>query len=586
MSQDGPEASLTREELERILGAVRTVAQASEGSDYLRVLASVLETTASVLSVDHAVVYLLDEAGEKLVFAGNRPPSPWVAEVFPEIALEGTLSGRAVRTLRTVAYSREGLGSNVHMDRLGIEHLAIVPLHVRRRASGCLHLGRKDRGFAASELLVAETLGELLVVYLENARLYSDARARLTETRMLLDVARSVTASLDLKHRLVASADALARIVGSAHAIVILMAAEEDKLVVTETDSRFTGDIRGVVIPMEGSYAAVRAIRDRAPVIVGDVSTSPGVFRELVDRHAVKSLLALPLFVGGQAIGAAVAIETRDAHLWSAEQVQRGELVAHQIAIAVAHARLYDEVKRGYAELARTQAELVKRARLAALGQLAATLAHEVRNPLGVLFNSICTLGKVLPPSEDSSTLLAIMDEEVRRLERLVRELLDFVRPLAPTLESESLYTVAEGALDAAAQELGAQASTLTNEVSRTLPPVRVDGRMMRRALLNLLVNGAHAAGAEGTVRVTASAESRAERPFVRVDVVDTGPGIPADVAPRVFEPFFTTKATGTGLGLAVVKEIVEAHFGEIEVHSPSDGTGRGTTISLLLPQS
>jgi signal transduction histidine kinase len=253
-------------------------------------------------------------------------------------------------------------------------------------------------------------------------------------------------------------------------------------------------------------------------------------------------------------------------------------VIAHQIAIAVAHARLYEEAKRSYDELARTQEELVKRERLAALGQLAATLAHEVRNPLGVLFNSISTLGKTAELSDDARTLLAIMGEEARRLERLVRELLDFVRPVLPTLSVEQLHGVVEEAIEAAARELGPDAPRLCNEVPPSLPPVPIDVAMLRRALLNLIVNGGQAAGSDGKVSVRAAVTPSSG---VRIEIVDDGPGIRPDAAPRVFEPFFTTKTTGTGLGLAIVKEIVDAHRGAIHLSSED---GRGTTIVIELP--
>ncbi len=104
---------------------------------------------------------------------------------------------------------------------------------------------------------------------------------------------------------------------------------------------------------------------------------------------------------------------------------------------------------------------------------------------------------------------------------------------------------------------------------------------MMRRALVNLVVNAVHAAGRSGRVEVRASLSVRAQRPVVHISVGDSGPGIPSEVVPRVFEPFFTTKATGTGLGLAVVKSIIDSHSGEIELESTP---GTGTKVSVFLP--
>jgi signal transduction histidine kinase len=573
---------MPREELLRILLAVRAVARASGPLDFERILSAVLDQILHVLQADRAAVYLLDSTRTQLVWAGGTPTLPSTWGKVANLALEGSLSGEVVRDRCPRAFAATDLGpSREALDAMGIAFMAIVPLYVQDRPCGVVHVGRRATPFVERELDVAVTLGELLVVYLENARLYADAQARLEETAMILDVARSVTASLELRERLAASADGLARLVEASNAFVLLVEEGTGELVITESDPHWEDQARGV--RLSGSVsAAATAIREKRAVLVEDAQASPIVSRDLVERFHVQSVLAIPLFVGNTAIGAAVAIETRQRREWTPPQVQRGEVIAHQIAIAVAHARLYDELKRSYDELARTQEELVQRERLAALGQLAATLAHEVRNPLGVLFNSISTLDKMLPSGEDTRTLLRIMTEESLRLERLVRELLDFARPPTATFNRESLHAIVDEAVEAAARELGPGGAHLTNEVADTLPPVCVDAPMLRRALLNLLVNGAQATGGRGTVIVRATATTDGGRSVVCIEVADDGPGIRADAAPRIFEPFFTTKATGTGLGLAIVKEIVEAHSGEIRVHS---GEGRGTTLVIVLPQ-
>jgi signal transduction histidine kinase len=177
--------------------------------------------------------------------------------------------------------------------------------------------------------------------------------------------------------------------------------------------------------------------------------------------------------------------------------------------------------------------------------------------------------------------LLAIMREEAGRLEQLVRELLDFARPLVPALEPEPLDSVLVGAVDAASRAIGASAPAITVEIVPDLPKVRIDASMIHRAVVNLVVNACQAAGPGGRITVRAWVDRRAARRFARIDVTDSGPGIPPELRSRIFEPFFTTKATGTGLGLAVVKSIVESHGGEIEVVS---AVGEATTLSLLLP--
>jgi signal transduction histidine kinase len=238
------------------------------------------------------------------------------------------------------------------------------------------------------------------------------------------------------------------------------------------------------------------------------------------------------------------------------------------------------------AELSRAQEELVKRERLAALGELAAIVAHEVRNPIGVLFNSIGALRKHLEAKasprrrESVNVLMTIMGEEADRLNRIVSDLLDFARPNSPSFRNGSLRDVVEEAVAAAERE-GAEAQVeVLVEVPRDFPCVGMDPRFIRQALLNLLTNGFQAMPKKGRLAVRAVTECRGDMAFARVDITDTGPGIPDEIRSRIFEPFFTTKASGTGLGLSVVKRIIDAHGGEISVAS----TSTETTFTLRLP--
>jgi PAS domain S-box-containing protein len=243
--------------------------------------------------------------------------------------------------------------------------------------------------------------------------------------------------------------------------------------------------------------------------------------------------------------------------------------------------RLFEDLRRSLDDLRRTQQELVQRERLAAVGQAAAVVSHEIRNPLGVMANALSGLRKKPSADPEVESLLAILVEEVNRLDRIVGDLLDFARPMSPTMNPQSIEWLLEDALKAAAW---AQPDPARVQVERRidagLPPAEIDGRLVRQALLNLLVNALQAMPRGGTLEVGAALEERAGRRWIRVDVADSGPGIPAEVLPRVFEPFFTTRASGTGLGLAVVKRVVDGHGGSIEVQTVE---GRGTRFVVLL---
>ena len=233
------------------------------------------------------------------------------------------------------------------------------------------------------------------------------------------------------------------------------------------------------------------------------------------------------------------------------------------------------------AELARTQAELVERERLAALGELAAVVAHEVRNPLCVLINAIGGLREFLragtPAARlaDAEAFAAMASEEAVQLNRIVSDLLDFAQPRPPTMRVASLEPVLENVAAATAPD-----GRVTVEILPGLPLVQLDALFMQQALLNLVLNGLQAIPRDGTVFVRAAPFQIEGVPFACIDVSDDGQGIPANVRDSIFEPFFTTKASGTGLGLAVVKRVVEAHSGDLDVVS----SVVGTRFRVLLP--
>ena len=579
VARPGPD-DLSREDLLRLVDAVHAMTRASAEPDDERALDALLMIAADATESDRSNVFFVDEAHHVLSLVHAYPRDAEVWAKYRTIPIDSR-TGSAIRSGRPTMWTIEEAGAVGDAARaLGVRHIAAVPLFVQGKPSAAINLVRHgDRPYDETQLRFAQILGELLVVYLENVRLYADARRRLEETRMLLDVGRTIHASIELEPRLQMSAEVLARVLDASRAFVMLL--EDDDSVlhgVATSSAELRDEFRFVQIPMDSPSIAARAVKTRRAVVVEDARASTEVNAQLVERYGQASLLALPLVVQDKAIGAVVIDDARRIRTWTRAEIERAELLAQSVAVAIANARLYEEVVRRSSELERAQQQLVNRERLAALGQLAATLAHEVRNPLGVMFNSLGTLGKMLPAEGDAATLLAIMSEEAARLERLVRELLDFARPLAPSLEPESLRGVVEGAVDAAAREVGASAA-ISTQIAGDLPLVRCDASMLRRAIVNLVVNGVQAAGPSGRVRVTASLERRGGRRYARIDVSDTGPGIPPELASRIFEPFFTTKATGTGLGLAVVKSIIDSHGGEIAV----DSRAGATTLTLLV---
>ena len=222
--------------------------------------------------------------------------------------------------------------------------------------------------------------------------------------------------------------------------------------------------------------------------------------------------------------------------------------------------------------LAEARESLLRSEKLATVGRLAAGLAHEVGNPLGAVEGYVALARARLPsdPHPDLVDALARIDAAAQRIDRTVRDLLDFARPTAPLLAPLDLAT----AVDASVRLARVQARFKHVEVDLALPPdlplVLADEHHLSQVMLNLLLNAGDATGGEGRVRLAA----RAEGGQVMLQVQDNGPGIPEADVSRVFDPFFTTKdpGDGTGLGLAISHRIMESFGGEITVRNGERG--------------
>jgi signal transduction histidine kinase len=253
------------------------------------------------------------------------------------------------------------------------------------------------------------------------------------------------------------------------------------------------------------------------------------------------------------------------------------ELFARQVGGALENVRHHRLAAARLAELSRLQAELVAQERLTVLGEAAGVVAHEVRNPLGSILNAVAVLKRdKLGPVGTSA--VEMLEEEATRLDAMVRDLLDVVRPLEPRPRPLHLGELARRTLELfhERRQLGTVRVTLDEEPE--LPTLQADETLLQLALENLVRNAVQSSPSGGQVHVAVGSVPGG----VRLTVEDEGPGVsPAD-AQRVFEPFFTTRTTGTGLGLAVVRRVVLAHGGTVSV---GQRPGGGAHFELRLPR-
>ncbi len=223
------------------------------------------------------------------------------------------------------------------------------------------------------------------------------------------------------------------------------------------------------------------------------------------------------------------------------------------------------------------QTQMSRAEHFATLGELAAGLAHEIRNPLAGIAGVIEIIGRDLPPNSPARSVIKDTKEEAVQINRILTELLEIARPKPPQFRIGDLCTTVEHAVMFARQQAITKRIMVELEIKDVIPPVEHDPNQINQVLLNLLLNAIQSMDKAGVIRV--SLES--DEDDVRITVADEGKGIPPENVPNIFRPFFTTKGHGTGLGLSLARRMVEAHGGHIDVTSV---VGKGTQFRVELP--
>jgi signal transduction histidine kinase len=324
----------------------------------------------------------------------------------------------------------------------------------------------------------------------------------------------------------------------------------------------------GRVVPLESTPIVAEVVRTGEPLFLDNLPTT--------QKGPVRTAVALSTSMdrAGVARSAWCPIHT-DGHVTHVLSATAADITEHDfVAIQLFAAQLGAAVK-----LRALRMEMVHRERLAAVGEMAAVLAHEVRNPLGVMFTALGTLSRAQPGRRGEwQPLLDILQDEANRLQRLVTDLLEFSSASTPVLEVIALAPITREAIQAARHDrafLAARPEVIV-EVADDVT-VHTDRVLLRRVLLNVVLNAFQHVTPGGRVGLTATSSTTE----VRLTVWNEGHTIAPAVAGRVFEPFFTTQPTGTGLGLAIVRRVCTDVGASIEV-VPREA---GAAFRIVLPR-
>jgi signal transduction histidine kinase len=399
---------------------------------------------------------------------------------------------------------------------------------------------------------------------------------------VLLALSRDMASILDLHQLGRTLTEDLVRRVPVMHAILYLPQGDGERT--------FTVHSRAVSEAMEGAEpdATIDArlalwIRlHRGSLLVdqiGQQAPDPALENVLAALERTRVALLVPLWLDGELAGILAVGEKVSGAIFDTAETNLLELLAGQTAIALKNASLYENVRSQMEELKATQQQLVQSTKLAAIGELAASVAHELNNPLTVILGNAQILLRSISDEKAAGKLSAI-EHETQRAARIIRNLLDFSRKREPRRDPVGINDVVGRTVELIHLKLRGRDIALETVLEPRVPILLGDSDQLTQVLLNFIGNAIDAIPGRGSVTVATAIGPDGEVEFT---VTDTGCGMTAEQAGRIFEPFFTTKAEGkgTGLGLSIALGIIRGHGGCVTVESE---VGKGTTMRARLP--
>jgi len=563
---------LDAKEINALLEISKAIASGLYLEDVLRLIVTV---TANLMNSKICSLWILDEKDQKLKLKATQSISE---EYLKERSLamgEGvvghvTLHNRPMAILDVL---QEPLYKEKELAKKeGLVSMLSVPMSIRDKVIGVINCYTSyPHVFLKSEEEILTTVANQAAICIENSGLMET----LDIDEILRLVLEGVTKNIGFDR-------ARLYLVNEKRNVV------ECKMAVGIDDER----IEGIALPLDPEDSIVaRSIFERQPFIIPDAQQDPRINPVLKEKFDLHSLVVIPLLTKEKALGAIAADFVDPRKNVSQEAFESVKAFAQQAGLAIRNAFMYQELKafsrqmeekiqKTTADLRKTEAQLIRSDKLAALGQLAAGIAHEIRNPLTSINILIHSMTENLPSEDSHKEDFEVIEEEINRINEIVDQFLRFAKPAPPLLEKGEVLSVFEETLQLLRPQIEKQQIVVRKEFQALLI-IQMDREQMKQAILNLLLNAIQAMPAGG--HLTLKARNSENGQWVHLSIQDSGIGIPGEDLNKLFDPFFSTKEGGIGLGLSIAHRIIDQHHGKIEVES---APGKGTLFTVWLPIS
>jgi len=558
----------------REINALLEISKAIASGLYLEdVLRLIVTVTANVMDSKICSLWILDERDQKLKLKATQSISE---EYLKERSLglgEGVVGHVALHNqpMAIANVLKEPLYKEKELARReGLVSMLSVPMCIKEKVIGVINCYTSyPRTFSKSEEEMLSTVANQAAICIENSGLME---------------------TLDIDEILRLVLEGVIKNIGFDRARLYLVNERRDVLECKMAVGVDVEKIKGIELPLDPEASIVsRSVIEKKPYVIPDARIDPRVNPVLKEKFNLHSLVVIPLLTKEKALGAIAADHTEPGRRLTKETLDSVMTVAQQAGLAIQNASMYQELKnfsrqmeekiqKTTADLRKTEAELVRSEKLAALGQLAAGIAHEIRNPLTSINILIHSLRERLPSENSQQEDLKVIEEEIHRMNEIVDQFLRFAKPAPPFFEKTDVLSIVEETLQLLRPQIEKQRIVVEKEF-QALPMIQMDPEQMKQAMLNLLLNAIQAMPEGG--QLTLKGRNSEDGQWIHLSIQDSGMGISGEDIDKLFDPFFSTKEGGIGLGLSITHRIIDQHHGKIEVETIP---GEGTLFTVCLP--
>jgi signal transduction histidine kinase len=449
-----------------------------------------------------------------------------------------------------------------------------VPIEIRGQVVGLLNVDSTVvNAFSATDEARLVDMALEAAQWLELAWEIDQLRLKSRQLTSLVDIAQMIISETNLDEILEQITVQTFRLMKTRISSVFLLNEDGSELVLRACHGGTPLYRQKPNLRTEDSLLGSVVTRGKAIAVVDVVKEKGYIQTDIARREKLVSMLAVPLIFAEKAVGV-LAIYTQQRHRFSNDEIKVLTTLGDLSAVAIEKGRLL-------ARVVDMEEKLRASERLSALGLLAAEIAHEIRNPLTVMQMLFHALVETLLLDDTSQRDAGLIGEKMRQMNRILDQVLSFARSSEPTKEPVHAQQLFDDVFLLTRHKLLQQGIDVRSSAPDDLPPLRADREQVEQVLLNLILNAADAMPKGGTLRLTATAEDFDGAPHLVLAVRDNGQGMsPAQIA-NLFAPFLTYKDSGTGIGLAIVKKIMENHQAQVQVESK---LGQGTKFKLLFP--